>query len=370
MKILFEIIKPYLQSETIIDIFFSLIIFLSFLLFRKIFSKYIYKSFQSLTSKTKTDLDDKILQAVKKPLEGLLLVIGFYVALIYLELPLSVDIFVLKILRSAIIITLAWGLYNLEATGSVLFIRLEKIINIEIDRILIPFFSKTLRFVTVVITLGIILQEWGYDVNGFIAGLGLGGLAFALAAKDAVANIFGGIVIILEKPFSIGDWIYTPSVEGTIEDINFRSTKIRTFAQALVTVPNSTLANEPITNWTRMGRRRITFNLGVTYTTPRQKLEICIKRIRTLLENHPDIHKQTIFVYFDKFNDWSLDIFLYFFTHTTNWGEFLKVKEDVLLQIMTILEEENVSVAFPSRTIYVENNLENPANTFSAAGDF
>ncbi|MFP3359363.1 mechanosensitive ion channel family protein, partial [Planococcus sp. SIMBA_143] len=125
--------------------------------------------------------------------------------------------------------------------------------NVKIDHILIPFFSKALRLIIVAIGISVIAQEFEYDINGFVAGLGIGGLAFALAAKDALANLFGGIIIITEKPFTIGDWIKTPSVEGTIEDISFRSTKVRTFAQALVTVPNATLSNEAITNWSKMG---------------------------------------------------------------------------------------------------------------------
>jgi MscS family membrane protein len=166
--------------------------------------------------------------------------------------------------------------------------------------------------------------------------------------------MFGGMVIFLDKPFTIGDWISTPSVEGTVEDITFRSTKIRTFAHALVTVPNATLANEPITNWSRMGKRRITFHLGVTYTTSRSKLEKCVQAIRAMLEEHPGIHKETIFVYFERFNESSLDIFLYFFTNTTDWKEYLSIREDVNFKIMQILEQEGVSVAFPSRSIYIE----------------
>lgn len=164
-------------------------------------------------------------------------------------------------------------------------------------------------------------------------------------------------MIILDKPFSIGDRIGTSSVEGTVEEITYRSTKVRTFAQALVTVPNSTMANEAITNWSKMGRRRITFNLGVTYTTPRFRLETCIARIEKMLREHPQIHQETIFVNFDRFNESSLDIFLYFFTVTTNWGEYLKVREDVNLKIMAILEEEKVSIAFPSRSVYFETPL-------------
>ena len=231
------------------------------------------------------------------------------------------------------------------------------LINLKIDKILLPFLSKVIRFIIIVLALSVILQEWDYDINGFIAGLGLGGLAFALAAQQTLANLFGGIVIITDKPFSIGDWILTPSVEGTVQDINFRSTKVRTFAQAVVTIPNATLANEPITNWTRMGKRRITFNLGVTYSTPKEKLEICVQEIKNMLQKHPGIHPETIFVNFDSFGASSLDIFLYFFTKTTNWGEFLQIKEDVNLKIMSILEKEGVSIAIPSTSIYFKNEL-------------
>lgn len=208
------------------------------------------------------------------------------------------------------------------------------------------------------------MQEWGYDVKGFITGLGLGGLAFALAAQDTLSNIFAGVVIITDKPFSIGDWIKTPDVEGTVEDINFRNTRIRTFSQALVTVPNAKLTSSTITNWSKMGKRRVTFNLGVTYGTSREKLEICVKEIKNMLEKHPDIHKETINVTFDSFGSSSLDIFLYFFTNTTNWSEFMKIKEDVNFKILCILEKEDVSVAFPSRSIYIER----PPGKDSAGG--
>nr|WP_316252536.1 mechanosensitive ion channel family protein [Bacillus aquiflavi] len=226
---------------------------------------------------------------------------------------------------------------------------------------LIPFLSKTIRFIIIAIGISMIAEEFGYDVNKFIAGLGLGGLAVALAAKDALGNLFGGVVIITEKPFSIGDWIMTPSVEGTVEEISFRSTRVRTFAQALVTVPNATLAVETITNWSKKGKRRISFHLGLTYDTPKEKIEKIVRRIEELLRSHPDIHQETIFVKFDQFNESSLDIFLYFFTKTTNWGDFLTIKEEINFKIMDIIEEEEASIAFPSRTLYVSSDSETKA---------
>ncbi|MCT8139111.1 mechanosensitive ion channel family protein [Anaerobacillus sp. CMMVII] len=307
-----------------------------------------------MAKKTPTDILTNIFVAFESPLRLFFVGIGFYLAFMYLPFEEKSNEVIIQIYRTFIIFLIGYGLFNLSATTSVIFQKVGAKLDLEVDEILLPFLSKLVRVIIVALIISIIAGEWGYDVNGFIAGLGLGGLAFALAAKDAIANLFGGVIIITEKPFSIGDWIKTPSVEGTVEDITFRSTKVRTFAQAVVTVPNSTLSNEPITNWTKMGKRRISFHLGVTYTTSKEKLEVCSKKIEDMLRNHPDIDQETIFVRFDLFSESSLDVFIYFFTKTTLWGEFLAVKEDVNFKIMEILEEESVSVAFPSRSIYIE----------------
>jgi MscS family membrane protein len=329
-------------------------IFLLSLLARGLFTRYIFKIILTLTRKTKTEMDTNIMLAFENPLKALIGVIGLYLALTYLPLGDPVQKLMIDIFRSFLIVFFTWGLYNL--TGTSTFRQLA--VNFKVDLILVEFLIKISRFVMVALAASIIAEEWGYDVKGLLAGLGLGGLAFALAAKDAVSNVFGGIVIIMDKPFSVGDWILTPSVEGTVEEMSFRSTKVRTFANALVTVPNAVMSNEPVTNWTRMGKRRITFHLGVTYTTPREKLKRCVEQIKEMLETHPDIHKDTIFVRFDKFSESSLDIFLYFFTVTTQWSEYLRVKEEMNFKIMEILDQAGVAIAFPSRSLYFENSLQ------------
>ncbi|GEL78181.1 mechanosensitive ion channel family protein [Tenuibacillus multivorans] len=346
----------YISVDNWIDIGISVGIILLFLLFSKIFTKYIFFFLVKLFNKEKTELFKQILEAYEKPLRWLFIIIGIYIAVDYFPYFEQDHSLFEHLIKSSIIILIAWGLYNLSSTSSILFMKLNDGVGLEVDQIIIPFVSRGLRFVIIAITISVILIEFDYDVTGFIAGLGLGGLAFALAAQDALKNLFGGVVIIAEKPFTLGDWIKTSSVEGTVEDINFRSTIVRTFAQALVTVPNSTLANEAITNWSKMGKRRITFNLGVEYKTPKHKLEKVVKRIEELLRNHDEIHQETIFVNFDEYNNSSLDILLYFFTKTTAWGEYLEVKQDINFKIMEILEEENVSVAFPSRTIYMDQD--------------
>ncbi|WP_226037516.1 mechanosensitive ion channel family protein [Aquibacillus saliphilus] len=344
--------------EDLINIGISIGILLIFLLFRKIFTKYVFRILLAFSRKTPTDFFSKICLAFEYPVRWIFLIIGVYVAVIYFPYLEQSNIVFLRIIRSSIIAVITWGLYNLSSGSSILFTKINERSSTKFDPILIPFFSKALRFIIIAISFSIIAQEFEYDVNGFVAGLGLGGLAFALAAKDAIGNLFGGIIIITEKPFTIGDWIMTPSVEGIVEDINFRSTRVRTFAQGLVTVPNATLSNENITNWSKMGKRRITFNLGVTYDTPKRKLENTVRRIKDLLEGHIAIHQETIFVTFDQYNASSLDIFLYFFTNTTNWEEYLTIKEDINFSIMEILEDEGVNIAFPSQTLYFNPNSE------------
>ncbi len=331
----------------------AVFIFLFFLFLRRLFTAYLFRLFRRICLKADSHWLENITSSTEKPLQYFFVFLGLFLALKFLPLGPSQDDFVLSLYRSSIIFLIAWGFYNLSASSRVISDKLKE--KLDLDEILIPFLSKILRFIIAAMAFVIIAQEWNYDVNGFVAGLGLGGLAFALAAKDAIANIFGGVVIIIEKPFTIGDWIATPSVEGTVEDITFRSTKIRTFAHSLVTVPNSTLANEAITNWSKMEKRQISFRLGVTYSTPLEKLKTCVLKIEAMLRDHAEVHPETIMVKFERFNDSSLDIFLYFFTTTTKWAHFLEVRQDINYKIIEILEQEGISVAFPSTSIYWEN---------------
>ncbi|MDV2581951.1 mechanosensitive ion channel family protein [Alkalibacillus haloalkaliphilus] len=352
-----------------INLGIALGILLVFLLLRKLFTKYVFYFILKLTNKSGSDLLDFVVKSYERPVRSLFVIIGIYIAVDYVPfIDQQGDLFE-SLIRSSVILMITWGLFNLASNSSLLLMKVSDKVNLEIDQILIPFISKAVRFIVVAISFSIIAQEFGYEVSGFVAGLGLGGLAFALAAQEVIRNLFGGVVIITEKPFTMGDWVETPSVEGVVEDITFRSTRIRTFSESLVTIPNSTLSNEPITNWSEMGKRRIFFNLGVEYSTPKDKLESVVERIRELLEKHEDIHQETIFVRFDKYNDSSLDIMLYFFTKTTQWEEYLIIKEDINFKILDILEEEEVSIAYPSRKLYFDAEEEAMKRSSSSFND-
>lgn len=341
--------------EKLSDVGISIGILVAVLLIRKIFLKYVLKFIQKLSKKSRTPFFTHTFNSIEQPLGFLFIVIGLYLALKYFPYLDQSNPWIIKIFRSSIIFTISWGLYNFSSASSVIFEKVRDRFDINMDQILIPFLSKGIHFIIIAITFSVIAQEFDYDVNGFVAGLGLGGLAFALAAKDAIANFFGGVVIIIERPFSLGDWIETSSVEGTVEDITFRSTKVRAFTQALVTVPNAMLANSVITNWSKMGKRRVTFHLGIEHDTSKEKIQAVIQKIESYIRNHPEIHQETIFVTFDQFDVDSLDLFIYFFTNSTVWGEYLAVKEEVNLKILDILAEEGVELAFPVSKLVVES---------------
>ncbi|HHY27157.1 MAG TPA: mechanosensitive ion channel family protein [Desulfitobacterium dehalogenans] len=332
-----------------------LILLLAFLL-KKIFSKVIIVLLQKLTQKTKSAVDDNIVEVLDKPVQLAFIIIGLQIATQMLLLPPEVSLFVNKVIRSLVLYTLFWAAYRATDVFTALFEKRALLTEDKFDDMLVSFLSKGAKALIIVLGAITIAQVWFKEITGVLTGLGLGGLAFALAAQDTAKNLFGSVTIMLDRPFNIGDWVQTPSVEGTIEEIGFRSTKVRTFAQAVVTIPNSVMSNEPITNWSRMGKRRVNFQLKVSYQTTAEQLQQCIKSLRTILENHPEVHPETILVYFERFGDNSLNIFIYFFTNSTNWKKFLEVQEDVNFKIMTLLEELGILVALPSRSVYIERD--------------
>lgn len=331
---------------------------ISTFLFFQIFRQGLRKVALSLAKKTTSTVDDDILDAVKRPVDFLFVIIGAYVAKTFLYLDDDLSLFLDKLLRSGFIIVLFWALVEVL---NHMAIHIHKISNRFGDKIspsVANFALKSTRFFIIIIAFIAVLQEWGFNVSGFLASLGLVGMAFALAAKDTAANLFGSLVIFTDKPFDVGDWIMTPQVEGIIETVGVRSTKVRTFAQALVTVPNATLANSAILNWSRMGKRRVKMNIGITYDTKGETVAKIVDDIRSMLENHPDIHQETIHIYFSEFNSSSLDIFCYYFTISTNWGEFMKVRQDTFLKIMKIVEQNGAHFAFPTQTVHLEQHKE------------
>ncbi|MDX1810064.1 MAG: mechanosensitive ion channel family protein [Sulfurospirillaceae bacterium] len=336
------------------DIMISIIIFSAALLTSSLLSRLIIKLLQKITHETTNTVDDKLLSIMEAPLRMSIILLGFYISKEWLKVP-KIDAFLNSIIKTLVTIIIFWVLYKLVHKFSYILGKFSSRFGKKLGEDIENFIIKTLKIFIVVIGVMSVLQGWGINVSAFIASLGLVGMAFALAAKDTAANLFGSLVIFTDRPFKIGDWIQTPQVEGTVERIGIRSTRVRDFTQALTSVPNAVIANSAIVNWSKMGKRRIKTRIGLTYSTTSEQIQNILKDLREMLKNHKDIHQDTIMVNFDEFESSALSIFCYFFTTTTNWGEFLAVREDINLKIMGIIEANKASFAFPSQSIYVES---------------
>ena len=350
-------IVVYLNNNSIIGIPLykfaeALAIFLTFLFFRKLFTLIILKSLHKLASLTKSSFDDKLLKIVEGPLKFSFIILGLYFAIDITEIESeSLD----KLLKTFIIFIIFWLLYNAVNILDESIYKFARKFGKELYREIGAFFIKTLKIFIFAIGLVSILQEWNINVSAFLASLGLGGLAFALAAKDTAANLFGGLSILADRALKIDDWIKVGDVEGTVEEIGLRTTKIRTFEKSLVTVPNQIIANNPIENFSRRGIRRIKMRIGLVYGTSKEQIDAIVRDIRNMLQSHPQIAKNaTLLVNFDEFADSSLSIFIYCFTNTANWAKYLEIREDVNKKIMDIVAKHGSDFAFPSQSIYVE----------------
>ncbi len=216
----------------------------------------------------------------------------------------------------------------------------------------IPVFTRIIKFIIFFILVAALLQNHGYSISSLVAGFGITGLAVGFAANATIANMFGTIAILSDKSFEVGDYIKIGAFEGTVEDINMRSTKIRTLDNALTIIPNSTLANGEIINITKAHKRRILETIGVTYDTSNEKLKRAIEIIEEILNQNSDIYGDYV-VFLDTLADSSINIKVNAYVKTNNYVKYLKIKEIILLEIIKRYREENIDFAFPSRTLYM-----------------
>ncbi len=341
------------------DIFLAVGIFLIFLLARKLFSQTTFKSLKLLVRKTKTDLDDQILAAIKQPLEFAFVVIGLYVASQFVPLSDTLAHILAQLVRSMIAITIFWAIFRIIDPLSSLFDRAIGLFGSEsMHETIKGFFVKVTKAIVVALGIAAVFQEWGFNVAAVLGSLGLIGMAVALGAQDFIKNMFAGLTIFLDRVFEKGNWIKTPDVEGTVEEIGFRATKVRQFDKALVTLPNSKLANEALINYSRMTNRRIHWMIGIEYRSTKEQILNIVQAISSYIHECGDFEtdpaQTKTFIFLDSFGSSSIDIKLYCFTKTTVWGEWLEAKERLAYKIKEIVEGQNASFAFPSTSLYVE----------------
>ena len=314
---------------------------------------------KKIASKTQTTLDDELIHSMAKPLSFIPVIFAIYIAKEYIEVSETISSLADKLMGSLTILIIFWILFNIIKPLTRFIEKLENIF----DKSFISWIVKAIKIAFVFIGAATILEIWGIKIGPIIAGLGLFGVAVALGAQDLFKNLISGILILSERRFKIGDWVKVNGiVEGTVENIGFRSTRIRRFDKSPVFVPNAHLSDNCVTNFSEMTFRRISWTIGLEYRTTTAQLQKIRDGIKDFLMGdvafvHPP--EAPLFVYVDKFSDSSIDLMLYCFTRTTQWQHWLEVKERLALQIIEIVGNADAGFAFPSQSIYVETVPDN-----------
>ena len=334
----------------------GIVILFIFILFRSLFSKIVINRLKSIVKKSKTRIDDEILEAFSGPLRFVPIVIGVYISTQYIDLNQTLEIFTKNLNRSLITIQIFWFLYKLIDPLSFLIHKLGDVLTYD----LIDWGVRILKFIIFVIGAAAVLEIWGIRVGPILAGLGLLSVAVALGAQDLFKNLISGILILLEKRFQNGDWIKVENVvEGMVEKIGFRSTLVRRFDSSPVMVPNFNFAENAVTNFSNMQNRRIHWTIGLEYRTTHEQLRNIRDQIESYIQNNGSFVKsseQPLFVRIEKFSDSSIDLLIYCFVTTKVWGEWLSIKEELALEVKNIVEKNKAGFAFPSQSIYIEKN--------------
>lgn len=327
--------------------------------------KIILTRFFQRLEKTNTKWDNEMLTVVRKPVRTFVTFAGFIWALQILSQysGKSWDSQLLQIWKTGVIINIGWLLLRFIRVMEVHFSTAEEK-RLQSDEATVIAIGRLLRLTTLITVALIILQNFGFSISGVLAFGGIGGIAVGFAARDLLANFFGAIMVFVDKPFRVGDWIRSPDrqIEGTVEDIGWRMTRIRTFDQRPLYVPNSTFVNIAVENPSRMLNRRIYETIGLRYEDL-DKLEAIIAEVKSMLNKHPDIdHEKTLIVAFNAFGDYAIEFMVYTFTKTTAWVEFHTIKQKVLLEIKHIVLQHGADFAFPTQQLYLKNQEEIPEN--------
>ena len=337
------------------DIIVSLIIFLLFYLLRRLIARFILNRLSRIVTRTTTQIDDAVIEVLDGPLKFFPVVIGFFIASTYLDLSDQNQNFLDLLNRSLITIFIFWLLHQLIIPFSFIIKNFES----KISKPLVDWTLKGLKILVIVLGAVAILELWGIRVGPVIAGLGLFGVAVALGAQDLFKNLISGIMILMEKRFTVGDVILVSGeVEGVVEQIGFRSTLVRRFDSTPVMVPNYKFAEQSVTNYTRRHHRRIRWLVGLEYRTNIDQLRNIRKEINNLIEKDKEFAKNDnagFYVRIDSFSDSSIDMLVQAFTVTNDWGKFLEIKENLAVKIIEIVEKNNAAFAFPSQSLYFEN---------------
>ncbi|MEG0338995.1 MAG: mechanosensitive ion channel family protein [Oscillospiraceae bacterium] len=312
-----------------------------------------------ICAKTSRKSDDILINGFEMPIVTFLVLCGVYIALRLLPASFGYvytqgyALMLGKAARLCFIALIMWGMWRSSDIASIFIHKVGGKLDLQMSSTVTRFMGYIFKVIVLCFAAVIIISELGYDVNGLVAGLGLGGLTFALAAKETASNFFGGLVIILDKPFEIGDWISAGNVEGVVEDVSFRSTKIRTFQNALTIIPNAQLSNEAITNWARMNMRKVNETLELSAKIDTAQLQELLCALREALQESEDIASGAQ-ARLSSFSNGCVQIGITYFTKATEYNEYVEIKEKVNLNILDILSAKGQPLARPFLNITMD----------------
>lgn len=342
----------------------KIIVFISMILGIWLFQQYalnpLIQKFNHHLKQKDYNVQFEIVHHYNKSFRYIFFVTGFYFAVSYL---LDINVWEIdhlkKIYHSFVILCLFLGIYRLLSYYAEHPDEWNLFNKEKMNSAIFPFVCRFGKVAIVFLAITVISTQWGYNMNGFIAGLGIGGIALALGAKDILSNIFGGTAVVLDKPFSIGDVISTEDkrLQGTVEDINFRSTRLRTFDKEMIYVPNALLANQPIYNYSRRDRRRIRFHIGLSLDTPGYKIRNVMDEIKKAIMEHDHLENENFSVFFDEYTQTSLNILVVYFTNSADYTLSMKAKEDMNFIVMDILRKNEVSLAPAVQSMNYNRNI-------------
>lgn len=344
-----------ITSVQIIDIVVAICIIILFKIFSSSLAYIIIRMFK-LKSKNKKKIKES---AFYHPLRVFFGILGVYIAILFLQTPLLIPqeamVWITKAFQIVSVIVFAKGLAASFTSKSSLAKKIKEKTSKNVEDSMFDFILKVIRFLIYAIAVFIIVTLLGFNLNGLVAGLGIGGVIVTLAAQDTAKNLFGGLVIFLDKPFIVGDWIEMSPFEGTVEDITFRSTRVRTFENSVVNIPNSVISNSSIINWSKMEKRRYKTNLCVQLDTPIEKLEKFRSRVQDMLQEKERIYDDSIIVKFDNITENGMNILVCSYTESVDYESYLAERENINYKIMKILREENIELAYDTKTVYMKN---------------
>ncbi len=336
----------YIKAKEIVEILIAVGVLVGFIILSSIFAKIIMKCFKiksdKFTKKTKLYKISKFIWIIS----------GTYISLIILQLPSDFMAIVTKIFKLALIYGVTRFCANLVRPNTKLFTKIKESEKNTTNEHTMNFAVKFIRGIIYVIGAFIFISELGYDLSGLITGLGIGSVVLALAAQDLAKNLFGGFAILSDKTFVIGDTIEVKGVYGTVEDITFRTTRIRKLDNTVITMPNSVLADSDIINWNKIQKRRYDCDLKVSLQMSQKQINDIIKKLAFELQKNKDIIKNSIRVYFSDIEKDGYNIKIYLYTNIIDYDEYIEFVNNVNSQILALLEHENVKLIYP--TIQIE----------------